>query len=254
MPAAILMYHRVTERPTPDRYSVPVNHFREQMEWLSKNYAAVSLRELLDRVSTKKPIDERIAAITFDDAFKDAYEWAVPVLNSFNLTATFFIVSGLIGQRSYWLESNGLGDIPLMSWGDVNSLARASFEIGSHTHTHADLTRLPSDQVRKELAVSRQTLEDTLGQPVEFFAYPYGRYTSETISFVREAGFRAACSTDAGFSTDTADLFALRRIEVMNKDSFRTFTRKITFGANEFSSVDLIRYYRRRLNGRIFGI
>lgn len=251
MRAAILMYHRVADNTVADRYTVSVYNFSRQMTWLAKSYEVVSLTTLLGNLSTSSSIQKEVAAITFDDGFKETYHWAVPVLKSLGLPAAFFFVTGLVGERSKWTKSNGSPGDHLMDWDEVKALANDGFEVGSHTRTHPVLTELERYQAEEEITLSKEDLESRLGIPVDFFAYPYGRYDSDISALVQKIGHRAACSTEPGFNNNTTDLFGLRRIEIMGGDSFRSFTRKVTFGVNEFGVADVLRYYVDRTKQRI---
>jgi peptidoglycan/xylan/chitin deacetylase (PgdA/CDA1 family) len=94
-------------------------------------------------------------------------------------------------------------------------------EIGCHTVTHPQLSKLTSDVQRGEICHSKASLEEILGKPVGAFAYPYGRecdYTGETITIVRDAGFYCACSTSTGVVRRSADPFQLPRLQVPDVD------------------------------------
>ena len=138
-----------------------------------------------------------------------------------------------------------------MDWDEVKALANDGFEVGSHTRTHPVLTELERLQAEEEITQSKKDLESRLGIPVDLLAYPYGRYDSDISALVQKIGYRAACSTEPGFNNHTTDLFGLRRIEIMGGDSFRSFTRKVTFGVNEFGVADVLRYYVDRTKQRI---
>jgi len=67
--------------------------------------------------------------------------------------------------------------------------------IGAHTEAHVSLPYLPVEEQEREIRGSYETLQKLTGSPVEFFAYPYGNYSSATIECVRRTGFRAAFTT-----------------------------------------------------------
>ena len=55
------------------------------------------------------------------------------------------------------------------------------------------------------------TLEQALGEPVQTFCYPFGRFNREVRQIVIEAGFQAACCTIHALNGPDTDPFALRR-------------------------------------------
>jgi peptidoglycan/xylan/chitin deacetylase (PgdA/CDA1 family) len=83
----VLMYHRVnTLRPDPWTTSVSPAHFVEHMEMLR----ALSIRPV----------------ITFDDGYADNFEHARPILERFDMPATIFVISGMVGSpyEMWWDE------------------------------------------------------------------------------------------------------------------------------------------------------
>jgi peptidoglycan/xylan/chitin deacetylase (PgdA/CDA1 family) len=87
-------------------------------------------------------------------------------------------------------------------------------EIGAHSWSHPPLPLLTPDEQREELVGSRAALELILGAPVDGFAYPHGRFTAQTATLVREAGFAYACSSIPKLARRGSDLFSLPRVVV----------------------------------------
>jgi peptidoglycan/xylan/chitin deacetylase (PgdA/CDA1 family) len=56
----------------------------------------------------------------------------------------------------------------------IKDLQRRGHIIGSHTVTHANLSRLQPYEIAREMLESKQSLEAAIGDKVEFFAFPYG--------------------------------------------------------------------------------
>ena len=91
---------------------------------------------------------------------------------------------------------------------------RMGFEMGSHTHTHADLGAVPLNTVRQELSESKRVLEDRLGHQVRWFAYPFGRrecFPLERLPLVAQAGYEGCVSAHGGFVYRYADSRMLPR-------------------------------------------
>jgi peptidoglycan/xylan/chitin deacetylase (PgdA/CDA1 family) len=127
-----------------------------------------------------------------------------------------------------------------MTWDQVRRLAGSGMAIGSHSHDHLSLARLPEAAQRHELAESRRILEQELGREVRALAYPFGwpgTHDALTERLAREAGYRLAFSSAEGVNRPGAsDAFALRRLGVGYRDSpplFRARTALQTaFGAS----------------------
>jgi peptidoglycan/xylan/chitin deacetylase (PgdA/CDA1 family) len=113
----------------------------------------------------------------------------------------------------------------------VQSLARAGFEIGGHTVTHPILLKLQPEQARREILDGKARLEATLGRPLRLFAYPNGRpgedYGAEHVAMARDAGFEAAVSTRRGVCTRASDRFQLPRFTPWDQTPERFLARML---------------------------
>jgi peptidoglycan/xylan/chitin deacetylase (PgdA/CDA1 family) len=98
--AIILAYHRIVPKsmldPTnqmPGMY-VSEESFEMHMEWLKKNFDIVKLEKIIHQIQNQREWDKPQCAITFDDGWKDNYEYAFPILKRHNIPATIFLVGG----------------------------------------------------------------------------------------------------------------------------------------------------------------
>jgi glycosyltransferase involved in cell wall biosynthesis/peptidoglycan/xylan/chitin deacetylase (PgdA/CDA1 family) len=105
---------------------------------------------------------------------------------------------------------------------EVRALASSELvDIGAHTVTHPALAALPAALQRDEVTQSKAHLEELLGRPVSWFAYPFGSsgtYTEESVGLVRQAGFAAACSAFPNPVELRTDRFHLPRVQVCDWD------------------------------------
>lgn len=221
---SIALYHQVIDTPTDYRIGghVSPRAFRQQMHRLAqRGYRGVSIGEYLALRREGSPLLSKIVGLTFDDGQLDFYTHAFPILKELGFSATVFIVTDYVGQEK-WFDSrkSSWSDrqphqralyYRFMDWNQIGEIQAAGFELGSHTCSHPCLTELPLEEMRREVEVSKATLEQTLGQSVDVFGYPFGRHNDVVRQVVVEAGYRAACSTDHGLNKRDTDPFALRR-------------------------------------------
>src|SRR5262245_386542 len=97
--ALIVTYHRLSEREGGARISARA--FDEQVEYLAAHYTLVSLSRLATCLR-KRELPPRLAAITIDDGYRDAYEIAFPILRKHCAPATVFVVTEFVEGRA-WL-------------------------------------------------------------------------------------------------------------------------------------------------------
>lgn len=196
---AILLYHAVEK-----------NVFARQMSYLKNNFRFVLLRDLQKELSGNNT-EENIVCCTFDDGRLNNYTTAVPILQELGLTATFFIISGLIGKHIN--ETNGKS--PMMNAQQIRELVSLGHEIGAHTVNHPVLTRIPLDEAREEIVHTKFSLEDLIGASVISFAYPKGAFDKEIRNIVSEAGFQYGVSTIEGLiNSANLDWLVLPRVGI----------------------------------------
>lgn len=215
----ILVYHSVEPKTDKQQsklqkhYHIYPEKFRAQMEYLRDNgYVPIPMKMYLRYLNHGIAIPDKSVVITFDDGWKNQYQYAFPILKEFGYTATFYIVSGAAGTPSY------------VTWDQVRELRDAGMDIQSHTKTHANLVKVLPEKALQELIDSRTVIERQVGRPVIMLAYPYYANNESVHQLVAQAGYTAARAgwTKARNSKET--LLTLKSQEAVN-------------AANPFSSV-----------------
>ncbi len=215
--AIILMYHNIDNPPKgariPNLYVTP-RMFRFQMWYL--NTAGFRVLSIQDLVAAVEAGDTRhnMAAITFDDGYADFYKNAYPVLEHYGYPSTVYVVSKLAGDDNAWDARNENFGKPLMDWNKIIEISGSGVQIGSHTRTHPELTRISSGEQIEEISASKKDLEERLNHPVETFCYPGGDHNEQVKEAVRKAGYCYAVTTQRGHVEKGCDPYALRRIPV----------------------------------------
>jgi peptidoglycan/xylan/chitin deacetylase (PgdA/CDA1 family) len=239
------MYHRVaTASSDPLELCVAPERFAQQLELLQSLGRIVPLAEITQARSNGLTV-----AITFDDGYADNALVAAPLLQEHDAPATVFVVAAAVGSgRAFWWdrlaahvgledywplwerlrvlpaeqiddELETLGPVPdvdgrPLSEDELAALAQEPVEIGAHTLTHPSLTALPAEAQRREIAGSRERLEQLAGRRLESFAYPYGDYDAATVRLVKQSGYRSACTIHENRLSRLASAFQLPRFAV----------------------------------------
>ena len=115
----IITYHRFSEREGGARISARA--FAEQVEYLAAHYTLVPLSRLANCLR-KRELPTRLAAITIDDGYRDAYEIAFPILRKHCAPATIFVVTEFV-EGTTWLWTDKARYL-------MEAAAHQSFEIG----------------------------------------------------------------------------------------------------------------------------
>lgn len=211
-----LMYHELERagrelcrtEPGYVRYVVAEDDFRRHLTRLrAKGWRGLSVGAALAAGAVTG------IAITFDDGCETDLTIAAPLLKEAGAGATFYVVTGLLGQRGYLNE------------GQVRELAELGFEVGSHSHTHSFLSDLDDARLREEVAGSKERLEQILGRRVEHFSCPGGRWSPRVAGAAREAGYASVATSRPGTNGRGADPFCLKRVAVMRGTDEEAFER-----------------------------
>jgi peptidoglycan/xylan/chitin deacetylase (PgdA/CDA1 family) len=227
----ILMYHQVTPQPPPAfrKYCVTPASFAAQMQWLAlAGYVPVTIETLLDCRRGGAALPRRPVLITFDDGYRDCFDYAVPILHARKFTAMFFLIAGLTGGVSEWLIAERGVRLELMDWTAARELEATGLQCGSHSMSHPRLAELSREACRAELVDSRRLLEDRLGREIRHLAYPYGAYNQQVRNLAAEAGYLSACSVRLGLSSRDDDPLALHRVPVTGQDSLLDFICRLS--------------------------
>jgi peptidoglycan/xylan/chitin deacetylase (PgdA/CDA1 family)/glycosyltransferase involved in cell wall biosynthesis len=217
----ILLFHAIgAQTEQAGIFVMPRDRFAAQLAWIERlGYRAIGLDEFVGCLVDRRPPPARSVVVTFDDGYADTYTYAVPMLRRHRVPATVFLVSRSVGGANRWDEAGELAGRPLMSWTQVREMTEHGIRFGAHSRTHPNLTSVCSAEGTAEIAGSREDLERELGQPVSFFAYPFGLHDPAVQELVRRAGFTAGCTVDAGLNNLTTPLTALHRTEIRGTDS-----------------------------------
>jgi len=111
----------------------------------------------------------------------------------------------------------------MMTWGEIEEMARGGMTIGAHTLTHPNLPGLPPEEAEAEIAGSKTLIEEKVKAPVLHFAYPNGRgvshFNEPVRDMVRKAGFLSSVTSINGPVCRDDDPFTLKRLGIYRKHS-----------------------------------
>jgi len=214
----ILAYHSISNN-SEDPWAVSPSTFGLEMQWLAeRGYKGVSLKEFFKDIKQKKAI-----ILTFDDGYKDFSDTAMPVLDRFNFSATVFIVSKLVGDTARWRKRE-LHLMALLDWSEIHNVLNAGHEIGSHGLYHLNFSCLSRRALWREIAESKEMIEEKIKLPIVSFAYPYNVYNKWTVDTVKEAGYKYAVKNDNDYINNyKSDCFLLCRRVINSENSVKDF-------------------------------
>jgi len=227
----VIFYHKI-DKPAADSLVrggfTPPRRFAVQMAYLKKSgFVFYTASELIEHFKQHGVFPENGLAITLDDGWQDNYTNAFPVLRQLGIKATVFSIPSVIGEMSTKAAAKGEGPRAHLSRDQILEMADCGIEFGSHSLNHRYLPELTSGEVKLEVEEAKNQIEQLTQKPCLTFAYPAGYVSDEAKEIIRAAGHTAAFTTIYG-PTDTIDLYALNRTEVLRRDRFLfQFARKV---------------------------
>lgn len=213
--AVVFTYHDVTDDAANTSDQVTPGALRADLMAAQRwGLRFVDLPELTARFFAGDRLDG-LAAVTFDDALVGVHRHAVPLLAELGVPGTVFAVSSRLGTGvPEWYP----GSDRVMTPAELLEVADAGLAIQSHTRTHADLVAVTdSPTLREQLSGAREDLEQLLGRPVEYLAYPFGYFDRRVREATAAAGYRAAFSFLPGRIVAGLDRFRLPRFPMWSR-------------------------------------
>jgi peptidoglycan/xylan/chitin deacetylase (PgdA/CDA1 family) len=163
--SCILTYHEILPENSTYIYRVTNSLFEKHLSFIS------SLRE--------KSSAQVVPQITLDDGHRSNYENAFPILERFDVKATFFVLAGCVGTNANYFR-----------WEQARELASAGHRVASHGWSHRMLTQCSSPELDQEISQSKREIEDRLGVEVHSISAPGGRWDERVVDACTRAGYK----------------------------------------------------------------
>lgn len=118
--------------------------------------------------------DKQIS-ISFDAAWgSDKTQNILDILKEHDVPATFFLVG-------MWVDKNE---------NLVKKMDEQGIEIGTHSNTHPDLTKISEKQIMLELETSCNKIKNITGKEIELFRAPFGAYNNTLLTQTESLGLK----------------------------------------------------------------
>lgn len=123
------------------------------------------------------PIPNGLVVLTFDDGNKSDISFVAPKLREYGFGTSFYITEGLGYEADLDHER-------CVSWEDVGRLHELGFEVGNHTGSHPNSTKLSRDEIRSDLEhIERRCEQHGIHRPVTF-VYPGWHHSLPVVQVV----------------------------------------------------------------------
>ncbi|MBK7410532.1 MAG: polysaccharide deacetylase family protein [Saprospirales bacterium] len=226
-------------------HDLPEEAAWKAFSYLAKKYNIISLEAYLEarRQGAGVQLPPKPLIITLDDGHISNYT-LLPIVRKLQIPITIFLCSGLVNtNRHYWFKYKRkevkperlkkipnnkklqilaeAGFYPELEFDLPQALSKAQImemkpliNFQAHTIFHPCLPKCDKEEAWREIAESKQTLEEEYGFTIDALAYPNGDYSDRDIDLVKRAGYEYAITVDYGFNTLQTDPFKLKRLSI----------------------------------------
>lgn len=189
---------------------VTLEDFTEQMAYLAENHTVLSFKEFEKFMFGHKKVPIGSVLITFDDGFKNVFEFAYPILKEHGFYATQFLITSLVTNNVVPYND------ALCQYASIEELRRAAdvFDYGSHTH---DFHQINQDDKPFLEVYSSESVHEDLSSSMEWlghanaFAAPYGVYNTDTLAILKQLKVKTAFTIEAGYAKPDQHLLEIPR-------------------------------------------
>ncbi|MBW7567705.1 polysaccharide deacetylase family protein [Chromobacterium subtsugae] len=202
----ILFHHIDTQR-----------QFEKIVKKLSEKYNLIGFDDYL---AGKKNPSKLNLILAFDDGYLSWKTNAYPVLKKYCVRPLFFLNSdfvdlGIEDAHRYCENVIHTWAEPSLTWKDVQELFSYGAEIGGHCELHLDLSAISTGATaHSAIENDKVRIEKNLNHDIRSFAYPFGRYTPESVASVSKIGYQYGFTCEAGYLEDAVDPLRLPRTNI----------------------------------------
>jgi peptidoglycan/xylan/chitin deacetylase (PgdA/CDA1 family) len=218
----VLMYHGVNDYAwtMPSLFVTPAEMEEQLVYLLDEGWDPIWFEDLEHVEEYDKPI-----ILTFDDGYVCNYNILFPLLQKYNVKATFFIITNYLSRP----EGSGYSNLEqYLTWDNLREMdASGLCSIQSHTEEHLDMGILGEASTHRELEGSKLMLVRQIGKEPFVVSYPEGKATELTYSVTRETYRFGVKMSGPTFVTGSDDPVILWRIFIPRGTSITTYEKLI---------------------------
>ena len=198
----ILCYHhfRVQANGKLTDYSVVPERFIAEMKLLADSgYKTILPDQLYNYLVNGTAIPAKPVMITFDDTDEEQFSLGKKEMDKYGFKGVFFIMTISLNRPHYMTNEN------------LKQLVNEGHVIGAHTWDHHMVTKYQGNDWEIQIDKPKKKLEDIIGKPIDYFAYPFGLWNEAAIPELKKRRFKMAFQLST--HRDTTDpLYTIRRI------------------------------------------
>ena len=116
-----------------------------------------------------------------------------------------------------------------------NHVSNPYLTIGSHTHSHFNLSNIDLKLVETEFKVSKSILEKICGYEVSTLAYPDGSYSEDVKQMALNCGYTKQFAVEYMLESDLTDNYIANRYSYSNSTTHEVNLLKLAYNAKRYN-------------------
>lgn len=231
--AVILTYHRFDDDRFPGANTRLDQLDAHLAELSGGGYTVLPLPVVVGALRSGKPLPDKSVAITLDDSWASAWQYAWPRFKAAGVPFTIFVVT----------DETDRGGPDYMSWDNLREMASSGLvTIASQGAGHPHMPGLSPAAMAEDFARARLRFEVELGKAPELFSWPYGEMSRDAAEIARASGIKAAFGQHSGPAWSKSDFFFLPRFALNETygepERFRLMVRSLPLPAVDITPDD----------------
>lgn len=197
----VLMYHRFEENKYPST-NIKIADFIQHLNLIKKSqFKFINPNNFENNLLNEK--NKKKILLTIDDGFKSFYNQAWPILKKEKIPFILFVSTREVGKKGY------------MTWEQIKEISKENFvHIGNHSFSHEYLIDMKNQEIINDVEKSIKDFKNNLGHNSTFFSYPFGEYSNNFKTIIKDLGFKYAFGQHSGVADETKDFYELPRFPI----------------------------------------
>ena len=200
----IIMYHSLLKSRTGQYITSPAK-LRSDIQWLTDHgYTSVLVKDIIAHCEGRTPLPAKPVLISFDDGHYNNYYYGFEILKDMGFKANI----NIIGCNSEFCSTHEDRDNPNYShltWAEIKEMQESGvFEVGNHTYNmhkfkprygvakmYNEDNATYAANLKKDVMQLEDKFQSECGFRTNVFAFPFGKYSKESIDILSSLGFKA---------------------------------------------------------------
>jgi peptidoglycan/xylan/chitin deacetylase (PgdA/CDA1 family) len=224
------MYHQISLEKS-EGLTISIDRLESQFAYLADhNFRTYHFKDLKEYETLQ---EENNVMITFDDVYEDQMRLAIPLLQKYQLKATFFMPMEFLGKTDLWNQS----EYRIASVDALRSIRSSLIELGYHSYAHNRYDLSTMEELEEDIDKCRDFVNSSRLEVSPVIAYPYGKYPrnapgkDQFTALLKKKGIQYGVRIGNRLNNyPFHDPYVIQRLDIKGDYTLSKFKRKLKYG------------------------